>query len=200
MHTAQHIVKNVLAGDLAKDRTIILVTHHITLCLPIASYLVELGNGRVIRQGSSDELRKQNLLQKVVEDEDVVDQTDSEEKTELDDIPDLVPGDEVQKKKPVNGKLIEKEARAEGRVAFRTYWRYIKAAGVIWWILIIALMVFLRVITIGNQVRREIWYPLDYPFTPLSSFILRSGAKHMKTLKRPQYPSFSGICQIPMSM
>lgn len=154
MHTAQHIVKNVLSGDLARNRTIILVTHHITLCLPVASYLVELAHGRVIRQGSVDELRAQGLLQKVVEDEDVAQNVDEAIKAEEPEVPhDLVPGDEGPKKNPAaNGKLIDKEARAEGRVAFRTYWAYIKAAGAIWWILTIFMMILLRAITIGNQV------------------------------------------------
>ena len=42
MHTAQHLLRHALSGPLAKDRTIVLVTHHITLCLPAATYLLEL--------------------------------------------------------------------------------------------------------------------------------------------------------------
>src|ERR1700760_111313 len=71
MHTAQHIVANCLTGPFARDRTIILVTHHITLCLPIAHYLVELSQGRVLRQGTIKSFEESGILQKVVETEDL---------------------------------------------------------------------------------------------------------------------------------
>ncbi|KAH8100998.1 P-loop containing nucleoside triphosphate hydrolase protein [Cristinia sonorae] len=162
MHTAQHLVKNVLSGDLARDRTIILVTHHISLCLPVATYLVELSGGRVIRQGSIEQLRSQGLLQKVVEDEDIVEDSipsDEPTKEEPENQADLI-GDVGQndvQKKAANGKLIDAEARAEGRVALSTYMTYIKAAGVFSWILIVFLMVFLRVVNIGSQFYLAKW-------------------------------------------
>ncbi|TCD63205.1 hypothetical protein EIP91_005844 [Steccherinum ochraceum] len=158
MHTAQHIVKNVLAGDLARDRTIILVTHHISLCLPVAAYLVELQSGRVIRQGSIEDLRKQDLLQKVVDAEDIIEDATGGQETQAEPV--LVPGDDGKgtlKKKGANGKLIDAEARAEGRVALSTYWRYFRAAGFFSWFLIIILMVLLRAINIGNQFYLARW-------------------------------------------
>ncbi|THH32259.1 hypothetical protein EUX98_g1936 [Antrodiella citrinella] len=163
MHTAQHLVKNVLSGDLARDRTIILVTHHITLCLPVASHLIELANGRVIRQGSIEELRAQGLLQKVVDAEDIPEDlvNESKEGAGMSEAPvDMVPGDEghnILPKKAGDGKLIDAEARAEGRVALRTYLMYIKAAGIFSWVLIVILMILLRVITIGNQFYLAKW-------------------------------------------
>jgi hypothetical protein len=52
----------------------------------------------------------------------------------------------------IKGKLIEVEARAEGRVSWLTYVTYIRAAGTISWILTILLMLLIRAINIGNQV------------------------------------------------
>ena len=49
-------------------------------------------------------------------------------------------------------KLIEEEARAEGNVSLRTYWTYIKAAGLMCWVLTLTLVVLIRLINIGNQV------------------------------------------------
>jgi len=51
-----------------------------------------------------------------------------------------------------NGKLVEAEARAEGRVSLKSYWTYIRAAGLWAWVFTFVLLVLIRVINIGNQV------------------------------------------------
>ncbi|KAL7279294.1 hypothetical protein ACG7TL_007135 [Trametes sanguinea] len=155
LHTAQHIVKKALSGDLARDRTIILVTHHITLCLPIAAYLVELSTGSVLRQGATSELQEQGELERIVEAEDIVEQgtTESSSDTAVENEADLSAATVPVEVKPTvpSGKLIEEEARAEGRVSFRTYMTYIRAAGVVSWVLTVALMILIRFINVGFQ-------------------------------------------------
>lgn len=157
MHTAQHLVKNALSGRFAKDRTIILVTHHITLCLPVASYLVELSAGHIVRQGTIQELQAAGQLRQLVEAED----TASSPVISLKVLPvglqneaDRVSGTATVavKRQKTNGKLIEAEARAEGRVSLRSYLTYIRAAGIISWILTIYLLIQIRLINIGVQV------------------------------------------------
>jgi ABC-type multidrug transport system fused ATPase/permease subunit len=175
MHTAQHLVSNCLAGDLAQGRTIILVTHHISLCLPKASYLVELSRGKVLRHGSIQELQNLNLLQNVVKREDVpIAHKDSPQ------TPDSATNALNNSKSqslghPANGKLIEAESRAEGRVSWQTYATYIRAAGVFSWVLTVTLMVLIRFINIGNQVFLARWgeayeegYSLGFPTLALS--------------------------------
>lgn len=44
-HTARHLVVNCLSGPLMKDRTCILVTHHVRLCLPIAEMAIKMDSG-----------------------------------------------------------------------------------------------------------------------------------------------------------
>lgn len=157
LHTAQHIVKKALMGDLARNRTVILVTHHITLCLPIAAYLVELSSGSVLRQGSASELREHGELERLVEAEDTTeeDQTESSSSdTHVENEADLsatVPKPDT-KPQEISGKLVDDEFRAEGRVSLRTYWTYIRAAGIISWILTFALMVLIRCINVAFQV------------------------------------------------
>ena len=56
---------------------------------------------------------------------------------------------EQSKKK---GKLIDAEKRAEGRVSYKTYWTYVRAAGVRTWIVTVFLMIFIRLVTVTNQV------------------------------------------------
>ncbi|KAK8135951.1 ABC transporter [Apiospora sp. TS-2023a] len=55
-HTAQWIFTNCIRGPLMRDRTCILVTHNITLCVPSSEYVVVLDNGRVSAQGPPSEV------------------------------------------------------------------------------------------------------------------------------------------------
>ncbi|KAJ3575801.1 hypothetical protein NP233_g845 [Leucocoprinus birnbaumii] len=167
MHTAQHIVKSCFTGSLAENRTIILVTHHITLCLPIASYVVELDAGKVLHHGATTELAQGNVLTEIIEAEDQP-SADIEDSPTL-HIPELSVADlsgsgtttpayslgsDVGS---VDGKLIEVETRAEGRVSVRTYLTYVYAAGISCWTLAILVMLLIRVIGIGNQIFLAKW-------------------------------------------
>lgn len=167
MHTAQHLV-SALSSPLCRGRTIILVTHHISLCLPISSFLVELFQGSVRRFGSIDELRKGGYLKEVIEREDLIPEAykpahefpskaTPNQDTGFDVFAGTPPELEVtspslaggQSKK---GTLVDAEKRAEGRVSYMTYWTYIRAAGVWTWMVTIFLMIFIRLITVVNQV------------------------------------------------
>ncbi|KAJ6621075.1 pleiotropic drug resistance ABC transporter [Mycena sp. CBHHK59/15] len=163
MHTAQHIVANCLRGTFAQDRTIILVTHHISLCLPIAHYLVELAQGKVLRQGT-----------KVVEMEDQGFEAEVEVVDVVENEADSLPEAEVTKRILSDGKLIQAESRAEGRVSWRTYLTYMRAAGLSSWILTLALMLLIRLINIGNQVFLASWgeaYQRGYPASYLATVV-----------------------------
>lgn len=146
MHTASHLVHNCLGSELARGRTIILVTHHVSLCLPVASYLLKLGHGRVIHQGTITELKEQGILARVVESDDE-DPQDNRGALSLErsrgPAPDNRDGD---------GKLIDDEQRAEGRVSLRSYLTYMRAGGMASWILTIMLMLSNRIIDVANMV------------------------------------------------
>ena len=164
MHTAQHLVHNCLTGNLARGRTIILVTHHITTCLPVASYLLEMDKGTILHQGTIPELEERRLLMKVLEAEDKpflnpqpLDQKTFIKAEKTDILPDTV---QSEKRQLSNGKLIKVEARAEGRVSIRSYVTYIRAAGLLAWILTIAVLLGIRAINLGNQVPRSNYFAL----------------------------------------
>ena len=154
MHTAQHLVHKCLTGDLARGRTIILVTHHISICLPAASYLLEINEGTVLHQGTIPELEERGLLVKVLEaeEEPFSDNKPLDQKT-FNDADTLSEGTvQPQERQLSDGKLIELEARAEGRVSVRSYVTYIRAVGLPAWILTIVLLLVIRAIDIGEQV------------------------------------------------
>ncbi|QRV91281.1 ABC transporter [Ceratobasidium sp. AG-Ba] len=166
MHTARHLVEQCLSGPLMRGRTIILVTHHVRMCLNAASYLVEIGNGRVVRQGTIGELRRQGQLSQILQSEDSLIQTDTEvvddptehvqtniNEADMDAYNEEVSNDNGNA--PLHngniGKLVDEEARAEGRVSLKTYWTYIRAASIWSWFATLLLLLALRGITIGSQ-------------------------------------------------
>lgn len=148
MHTARHLFECCLSrgAELTRGRTILLVTHHVSLCLPTTGYLVELEGGRVVRQGTVEELRHQGHLARVIEHEDVTrSSTPGEHETKAENgnviggtvsLSNINPPDQ-----PDAGKLVDAEARAEGRVSYRTYLLYVKAAGWVSWALTFLLLV-----------------------------------------------------------
>ncbi|KAF8899072.1 hypothetical protein BD779DRAFT_1781441 [Infundibulicybe gibba] len=150
MHTAQQLVQKCLSSELAKDRTIILVTHHTSLCLPLAAYQVELAHGAILRQGEVRTIPEVNTLSL----QDVPEPVET--------YPERIPENEADlldktttprtKYQGGNGKLIETEARAEGRVSIQTYMTYLRAAGISSWVLTVLLMLLIRMINIANQV------------------------------------------------
>ncbi|KAI5836067.1 P-loop containing nucleoside triphosphate hydrolase protein [Schizophyllum commune Tattone D] len=168
MHTAQHIVKNCLSGELAQDRTIILVTHHIGVCLPITACLVELSRGQVLHHGTVDELRQRGILDEVIETEDEAFAEEVVEgKLDLNEADDIANGKITPDEPPkTSGKLVEEERRAEGRVTLKTYLTYVKAAGYGAWFAVIFLMLFIRFVTILNQFFLAAWgeaYETNHP-------------------------------------
>ena len=46
-HTAKHLYEYCLTGEFLQDRTVILVTHHVNLCIKGAEYVVALKDGKV---------------------------------------------------------------------------------------------------------------------------------------------------------
>lgn len=61
-HTGRHVYENALAGEMGRNRTRILVTHHANLCLSWTDYSVFLENGYVKNAGTIEELRRNGSL------------------------------------------------------------------------------------------------------------------------------------------
>lgn len=161
MHTAEHLVRNALSGPLADGRTFVLVTHHITLCLPITSHLLELSKGKALHFGSIEQLKAAGTLEDVIEEEEepfMEEEAPAIQPVQIQNEADVLNKDDLlEDPKAAPTKLIEEEYRAEGKVSTKTYMAYIKAAGYICWTLTFALMLAIRFINIGNQVFLARW-------------------------------------------
>ncbi|OSX61133.1 hypothetical protein POSPLADRAFT_1074834 [Postia placenta MAD-698-R-SB12] len=159
-HTAHHLYYECLKGDLMRGRTLILVSHHVQLCTPGASYIVALDNGRILYQGDRDNFKTSGVLSTLVQ-TGATDPADEQTETAVADIEELVPEKETpdsndettsettsttatataqpetkpeEKKAP--RKLVEDEKRAVGRISKDIWLTYINACGgYIYWIL-----------------------------------------------------------------
>lgn len=61
-HTAQHIFKHGIQSPLMYNRTCILVTHNISLCIPQSQFVVVLANGKIAAQGPPDVVMSSGAL------------------------------------------------------------------------------------------------------------------------------------------
>ncbi|KAG8908992.1 hypothetical protein FRB99_000095 [Tulasnella sp. 403] len=150
-HTARHLYEHVLQGPLMKDRTCILVTHHVDLVRPAAYYLVRMLDGRVDTQGTIEDLEAHGILDMIMEDSvadkslpDGTSTPSDDAETVAEAVIENKPVEEVReaaahartetettavagKKKP--RKLVKDEERAKGNVKWNIYKTYLQAAG-----------------------------------------------------------------------
>ena len=71
-----------------RGRTIILVSHHVQLCAPGASYIVALDNGRLQFQGGQAEFQASGVLQSLSQ-SGATDPTDTKEETVVPDVEEI---------------------------------------------------------------------------------------------------------------
>ncbi|KAG2179922.1 hypothetical protein INT43_003709 [Umbelopsis isabellina] len=155
-HTAKHLYNKCLLGDLMKGRTVVLVTHHVKLCLPRSKYLVKLENGSISGCGFTQDLRDRKILQELIgEDENMeiannavdIEETGDESEEEI----------ELESEQEAK-KLIEEEASEEGRVKFQVYKAYFDACGGwTFWSSVIALFVITRLLFIAQSYWIRVW-------------------------------------------
>ena len=139
-----------------EGRTVILVSHHVQMCAPGASYIVALDNGRVQFHGSQDDFHRSGVIRTLIQSsqhEETNDEVEkaSEESTEEQVSPaeteersesgSTVVASVKQDKKPAR-KLIEEEKRAVGRISRDIWESYFWACGQVWyWVIFIVVLI-----------------------------------------------------------
>jgi ABC-type glutathione transport system ATPase component len=154
-HTAYHLYHQCLKGDLMEGRTVILVSHHVQLCAPGASYVVALDNGRVMFEGDRESFQKSGVIRTLVQTTDAG-AGDNKEEEAVEDMAVLsketdpnsessstiAPVSEVKTEKKKPRKLVEEEKRAVGRIGRDVWTTYILACGQGWyWALFITIFI-----------------------------------------------------------
>ncbi|KAG8756217.1 hypothetical protein FRC12_010638 [Ceratobasidium sp. 428] len=156
-HTAAHLFEKCLRGPLARDRTIVLVSHQVQLILPGASYVVALDNGRVLFSGPQTQFADTSVAQSItysfkVEDAHNDNQPPDELGEKQTDIENLNPvadstknpseqAEQTARIQKAPRKLIEDEARAVGRVKKEIWTTYLTACGsYVYWTVFLSVM------------------------------------------------------------
>lgn len=144
-HVSRHILENCLAGSICKGRTVILVTHHLSLVEKHARFIVELADGGVRSAGLVEQLGG-TVLERIKsfdlpepEAEAVIDAEDS--------------GAEPLKRQDskVGKKFVEDETREKGAVKTHVYRTYVDSSGGwIYWVFMISLYLGFQASEIGQ--------------------------------------------------
>ncbi|KAL9046924.1 MAG: hypothetical protein Q9214_000374 [Letrouitia sp. 1 TL-2023] len=172
-HVGRHILENALTGELIKDRTCIVATHHVQLCLPKADFLVVLRNRTLEyagfpheQRGASNSRRGSFLDGSRISGEDH--KTPSEPGiNRLEEPPLTKPRPTQAKMDQVSGYFdagqdfsIEKEQRQKGRVNFAVYKQYLLSVGswpFLYWFLVVILLFGFEVALLGRSWWVKIW-------------------------------------------
>jgi ABC-type multidrug transport system fused ATPase/permease subunit len=155
-HTAKHLYEHCLTGELMKQRTVILVTHHVGLCLPGADYIVALKDGEVADAGSPKALLKSGVLGEELSQAEEAEVVTAEEAAVEGPIP-VVPKN-LNKKIGSGGKLTQDEERAEGGVSWDVYKTYINASGgVKFWFLVLILFGGAQACVLAQDYWIKVW-------------------------------------------
>ena len=187
-----------------QGRTVILVSHHVQLCAPGASYITALDNGRVKYEGSKEGFYNSGIMKTLVqststefpgemEEGKVTSEKDKESvlagevdppwsETNSTVVPSTAPSIKAIKK-PAR-KLVEDEKRAVGHIGRDIWGTYIRACGNVWyWLLFISIFI----VASASPVLENGW--LRYEIITLTTYILLndlSGTGQMQLWKKIQ--------------
>jgi ABC-type multidrug transport system fused ATPase/permease subunit len=163
-HVGKYVFANALLGELAKGRTRILVTHHVSLCLQRADYAVHLSaNGVVEHAGSVEELRQTGVLDQIFEADDAAESEEVEgdndiASAKLNGLATIPPSNPIPKAKATAKKLVEDEKREVGRVKTSVYTGYLKSfSGWPFWSFLILLYAVAQGLTLGRTYWIKTW-------------------------------------------
>lgn len=163
VHTSRWIVDKCFKGDLLAGRTVVLVTHHVAMVAPTASYIVHLGmDGTIESQGpieqalNNDEDLREAMEQDANEVEnkehaaDVQDATDNKEE--------LANGKAAEDAKKAAGKLTGEEEKSEGRISSKALIVFFKAlGGPFFWFIFVTFVILGEGIQVGTNYWLGVW-------------------------------------------
>lgn len=156
-HTAKHLYEFCLTGPLMRDRTVILVTHHVGLCIKGAAYVVLMSDGEVKAAGEPRAMVKSGVLGDELARAEEQRSDEKEEAVTDGPIP-TVPKKLQKKQQDGAGKLTKEEERAEGSVSWSVYQTYLSASGGwLFWVLVVILFAATQGIVLGQDYWIKVW-------------------------------------------
>lgn len=170
-YTSRFMYERLFLGPLLANRTVILVTHHIELVLPGASYLVHMLDGQIDFQGMVSDLRAQGIL------DDIVIRGAGTESFKAEPVTTETHKEEDATKKATDAqeprKLVEDERRELGSVKWLIYKSYIKSSSYWIWGFLTVLVVVNQVLSVSEKLWIKVWgdaYGVEGSAQPLSTY------------------------------
>ncbi|KAM3589807.1 hypothetical protein VKS41_000661 [Umbelopsis sp. WA50703] len=159
-NTASHLFEKCLLGDLMHDRTIVLVSHHVRLCVGGAAYLVQMRKGHIARHGYVEDLRASGELGQIFGDDDIpdhsIDKLDDGGIYTDEESDNSYAGSDVIRNTPK--KLIEEEVRQIGTVKAKIYATYLLACGgFFFWGTLLFFYIISRLSNIAENYWLKVW-------------------------------------------
>ncbi|CAO3644968.1 unnamed protein product [Cunninghamella blakesleeana] len=156
-HTAKHLYERCIKGDLMKNRTILLVTHYVGLCLGGSSYVVALRDGKVEAAGKPKDVVQSGVLGEELSNAKQQEKDAGDEKVEEGNVP-LVPEKAKVAKSGDGSKLVKDEIRAEGGVPLKVYATYFYASGGFpVWITVLVFFALTQLGILGQDYWIKVW-------------------------------------------
>ncbi|KZS96802.1 multidrug resistance-associated ABC transporter [Sistotremastrum niveocremeum HHB9708] len=205
-HTARILYERVFKGPLLKNRTVILVTHHVELVLPGTYYLVRMLDGRIDLQGKVEDLRKSGVLEHIEQEANLEAKEEKKEEELKEETADntaaeVTPADgaasengtdaKPKAKKP--RKLVEDEFRETGSVKWSVYRTYLKASSYWVWSILIFLILVVQLLGIGEKLWIAVWGDAYKQFGE------EAASATMSFFVSPSHGELEGVSQHPMS-
>jgi ABC-type multidrug transport system fused ATPase/permease subunit len=135
-----------------RDRTRILITHYVKLCIKGSAYIVHIDAGRANLVGTPNELRQSGQLTSIFESEaeEIGDiEEDAEEEKAIEETIPAADGVNNQKKPRA---LVEEESRATGMVKLRLYKMYTNMVGnLFFWFVMVVLILGSRTLDVTEN-------------------------------------------------
>ncbi|KAF9027408.1 multidrug resistance-associated ABC transporter [Hymenopellis radicata] len=177
-HTSRFLFERLLMGPLLKNRTVVLVTHHVELVLPGSQYLVRMLDGRIDTQGCIKDLKACGTLDEITQDESTEAHAEDLMNAPEEAAADVVDGEgqaaDGTEKKP--RKLVKDEHRETGGVKWNIYKKYLQASSYFIWSILLFLVFFNQGLGIVEKLWIKFWGEAYGEAT--SSFMFRSAACH----------------------
>ncbi|KAL9636160.1 MAG: hypothetical protein Q9164_002999, partial [Protoblastenia rupestris] len=196
-HVGRQLFEEALTGELGQDRTRILVTHHVALCLPKADYVVLVAEGTVQQAESPTELRRMGVLDQIVNQPTKTHAISAKAETAMESASEedlmykvlsassqtsylIDEGKTVVMPKSRTNKFVEDEKKEKGSIKLSIYRDYLTTSGGIWyWLPVLFLFIGHQGLVLGRSWFISIW---------THSYKNESAAYHMLVQRYVKYP------------
>lgn len=157
--TSRAVFDKCINGEILAGRTVILVTHHVSLVSSCAKKVVVLADGKIISDGLPQNLSPSaiEVISKVEHPEDL-DSSDQESNLTIQVSQDgnIQAAAEANGKNPI--KLVKDEDQAKGKVPIMLIWDYIKCLGSpIVLVYLVATSVLMEFVLVGSSLFLAVW-------------------------------------------